>query len=272
MMSASRLKGRTAIITGASKGIGRAIAVAFAHEGASLILCARDETRVESVAKEVRDAGGRAIALGCDVSQEEDVNRLVSATINEYGRIDILVANAAVIQPVKPAIETSLSDWKRHLDINLTGVFLCNQAVLRHMIAQNYGRIQNMGSGAEYEPVAGLAAYSASKGAVNSMTRALAVENLAYDIKINVHYPGSLRTDMNPRGQGKPEDAVPCAIYLASLSKDGPSGRTFSSGKEIKFWNKETPRPSEISLATLGSIGRFRSSMRKLRDAVRSFL
>jgi len=97
----------------------------------------------------------------------------------------------------------------------------------------------------------------------------LAMETMAYDIKVNVHYPGNLRTDMNPRGEGKPEDAVPCAIYLASLPKDGPTGRTFGSNKEIKFWHKETARPSHLAQATLRSIRRLRSGMRKFKDTVR---
>jgi len=269
-MSSPRLKDRIAVVTGASKGIGRAIAVAFAQEGVSLSLCARDGMRAESVAKEVRGHGGRAIALACDVSREDDVNRLVEETLKEYGRIDILVANAAIIEPVKLAIEMPVADWKNHLDINLTGVFLCNRAVLPHMIRQNYGRIQNMGSGLESEPALHLGAYAASKGAVNSMTRVLAMETATYDIKVNVHYPGNIRTDLNPRGPGKPEDAVACAIYLASLPKDGPTGRTFEANKEIKFWNKEVARPSNSAAAALGSINRFRTSMRRLRDIARS--
>ena len=189
------LENKICVVTGASKGIGRAIAVAFAQEGVSLSVCARDGIRAESVAKEVRGHGGRAIAIACDVSREDDVNRLVEETLKEYGRIDILVANAAVIEPVKFAIEMPVADWRKHLDINLTGVFLCNRAVLPHMIRQNYGRIQNMGSGLESEPAVRLGAYAASKGAVNSMTRVLAMETATYDIKVNVHYPGNLRTD-----------------------------------------------------------------------------
>lgn len=270
MRSTPRLKDRIAIVTGASKGIGRAIALAFAQEEVSLSLCARDGTRAQSVAKECRDRGGRAISMACDVSQEEDVDRLVAETLKNYGRIDILVANAAVIEPVRPAIEMPARDWANHLNINLTGIFLCNRAVLPQMIRQNYGRIQNMGSGLESEPVANMAPYAASKGAVSSMTRVLAKETAAYNIKINVHYPGDLCTDMNPRGKGKPEDAVPCAIYLASLTKDGPTGRTFESDKEIRFWHGEAPRPNAIALATLGSIGRFRSGMRKLKYMVRT--
>ena len=104
------------------------------------------------------------------------------------------------------------------------------------------------------------------------MTRVLAMETAAYDIKVNVHYPGALRTDMNPRGEGKPEDAVSCAIDLAPSPKDGPTGRTFGSDKEIRFSHKEAARPGDIALATRASIGT--SSIRlavRLRDTVRSF-
>lgn len=260
------LQNRIAIVTGASKGIGRAIALGFAREGAILSLCARDGEQAESVATEIRAQGGRATAMSADVGVEADVNRLVEETLNAYGRIDILVANAGVIAPAKRVTELSIAEWKRHLDVNLTGVLLCNQAVLPHMIQQNYGRIQNMGSGVEMDPIASMAAYAASKGAVNSMTRVIATETARHNIKVNVHYPGSLRTDLNPHGEGKPEDAVPCAIYLASLPDDGPTGRTFQMNKEIKFSRREVARPSECVMMIRRSIRTLRSGLRNWRS------
>lgn len=239
-----RLRNRVAIITGASKGIGRAIAIAFAREGAACALCARDGDRVAAVADELRHAGGRAISLPGDVADADDVQRLVDAALNEFGRIDVLVANAAVVRPMAKIKDMPLDRWRELIDINVTGVMLCNRAVLPHMIARNYGRIQNLGSGMEFAGEPSLGAYAASKGAVNAMTRTIAAEVAAYDIKVNVHYPGNIRTDMNPEGRGVPEDAVPCAVWLASLPPDGPTGRTFIFDKEIRITHEEIPRPT----------------------------
>lgn len=270
MSSPLQLKDRVAIVTGGSKGIGRAIALGFAQQGASVSLCARDAARAESVASEIRDRGGRAIATACDVSAQLDVSRLVARTLEEYGRIDILVANAGVTAPVKPLIEMTVDEWKHHLDINLTGVFLCNQAVLPHMIRQNYGRIQNLGSGIESDPMAAMAAYAASKAAVSAMTRVLATETAAYDIKVNVHYPGDLRTGLNPQAEGRPEDAVPCAVFLASLPGDGPTGRTFELGREVVPGRTQAAWPGEVLPAAVRSLGRLRSGIRALAARRRS--
>ena len=226
---------RTAIITGSSKGIGRAIAIGFAQAGFRLVLCAREEKSVRRVADEIVGIGGTAVALSCDVSKRQDVQVLVDSAMEAYGRIDILVANAGVLEPRATVEKMPLQEWQNILHINMTGVMLCNQAVLPHMIRQRYGRIQNMGSPLEYTPVRRLAAYAASKGAVHAFTRVLAAEVSDHNVKVNLHYPGDLRTRINPKGRGEPEDAVRCALYLASLPDDGPSGRTFMGDEELVF-------------------------------------
>ncbi len=230
-----KAENRVAIITGSSKGIGKAIAVGFARSGISVVLAARDEESVRRVADEIVAAGGNAVAMSCDVSRKPDVKQLIDAAMDAYERIDILVANAGVLGPSSTVEKMPLDEWQQNLLINMTGVMLCNQAVLPQMIRQKYGRIQNMGSGLEYQPLRKMAAYAASKGALHSFTRVLATEVAEHNIKVNLHYPGDLQTDMNPRGKGRPEDAVRCALYLAGLADDGPTGRTFSAGQELVF-------------------------------------
>jgi 3-oxoacyl-[acyl-carrier protein] reductase len=230
-----RTQGRVAIITGSSKGIGRAIAFGFAERGISLVLAARNGESIRRVANEIVASGGRAVGVACDVSKKIDVKHLVDAAMETHGRIDMLVANAGVLGPQVTVDKILLEEWQENLQINLTGVMLCNQAVLPHMTRQKYGRIQNMGSGLEYQPLRKMAAYAASKGALHSFTRVLAIEVADHNIKVNLHYPGDLQTDMNPRGKGRPEDAVRCALYLAGLPDDGPTGRTFSADQELIF-------------------------------------
>jgi 3-oxoacyl-[acyl-carrier protein] reductase len=230
-----KTESRVAIITGSSRGIGKAIAIGFARSGISLALAARNEESVQAVADEIVASGGQAIAVGCDVRNKPDVKQLVDAAMKVYGRIDILVANAGVLGPSSTVEKMPLDAWQENLLINMTGVMLCNQAVLPQMIRQKYGRIQNMGSGLEYQPLRKMAAYAASKGALHSFTRVLATEVAEHNIKVNLHYPGDLQTDMNPRGKGRPEDAVRCALYLATLADDGPTGRTFSADRELIF-------------------------------------
>jgi len=227
-----KLEGRTAIVTGASRGIGREIALGFADEGADVILCARDETRLQQVADEITQRGRRVIAVRADVSRVADVQSVVDQTLNLFGRIDVLCNNAGLA--VRGEVdELDPVDWDNVIAVNLRGPFLCSRAVLPHMKTQNYGRIVDVSSGAAVNCSPGMAVYSASKAGLNALSRTLAAELREYDILVNAMSPGFLKTDMNPEGTCPPEDAVPTALLLASLPTGGPSGLFYRFMKEL---------------------------------------
>ena len=227
-----QLEGKIAIVTGASRGIGREIALGFADEGADVTLCARDETRLQQLAEEITQRGRRAIAVKADVSCAADVQTVVDQTLESFGRIDVLCNNAglAIYGDVD---ELDPDDWDAVVAVNLRGPFLFSRAVLPHMKKQNYGRIVDVSSGAAVNCSAGMAVYSASKAGLNALSRTLAAEVREYDILVNAMSPGFLKTDMNPEGTRPPEDAVPTALFLASLPTGGSSGLFYRFMKEL---------------------------------------
>ena len=228
----SALQGKVALVTGGSKGIGFAIASALAREGAQVVVCSRSRLQSRAAAAQIVRAGGRALGMTCDVSRERHVANLVKSTVREFGKIDVLVANAAVLAPLVPVADMHVAEWDALFDINVRGVMLCMKYVLPHMIEQNYGRVQLLGSGLDLAGQPTTAAYAASKAAVVSMARVMAAELAQRDILVNVHYPGDIQTDMNPGGKRHPEDAVPCAMRLATLPAGGPSGKIFHLDRE----------------------------------------
>ena len=228
-----KLQGRIAVVTGASRGIGWEIALGFAAEGADLAVCARDEGRLKRLVDQIEQGGRRAIAVRADVAKEADVQRIVDRTLETFRRIDVLCNNAGVahrgeVDQLDPAL------WDEVIAVNVRGPFLCSQAVLPHMKRQGYGRIVDVSSGSAVNCSPGMAAYSASKAALNALSRTLAGEVRGHNILVNAMSPGFLKTDMNPAGTRPPIDAVPTAIDLASLADDGPSGRFFRFGKELE--------------------------------------
>jgi len=196
------LSGRVALITGGSIGLGRQVAQAFAEMGANLILCARKRERCEQAAAELQQLGVRALALGCDVTNPEQVRSVVDGGAAEFGRIDILVNNAGVSWGV-PFEEMTLADWHKVVETNLTGTFLFSQAVGKAMIAQRRGKIINMASvaglGGAPPEVLNAAAYHASKGAVITLTKDLACKWAAHNIQVNALAPGWFPTHMSDR-------------------------------------------------------------------------
>ena len=230
-MIKGKLQGRVAIVTGAGQGIGRAIALALAREGAKVVVSDITDLIFE-VAKEVEALGSEALPVKCDVSNPNDVNNMVKATIEKFSRIDILVNNAG-IYPFKPFVEMTEQDWDKVLDINLKGTFNCTRAVVPKMIEQRYGKIINISSIAG--SVVGfpqLAHYSASKAGIVGFTRALALEIAPYGVNVNAIAPGPIETPgtkvlgketlesfqkMIPLGRmGKPEDIASLVVFLAS--------------------------------------------------------
>jgi 3-oxoacyl-[acyl-carrier protein] reductase len=244
-----RLQGRVAIVTGAARGIGRGIAVAFAREGAILALVDRDDRTLEQAREECSSPGREAIAIVADVSDPQGVEQMVDRTLTELGGVHILVNNAGVCS-VSTVAEMEIEEWRRIIDIDLTGVFLCTKAVLPAMMARRYGRIINIGSQLALKGSATMAHYSAAKGGVHGFTRALAYEVAPYNITANVIAPGPIETDMLwadpqewldakraeiPLGRfGRVEEIAPTAVLLASEEGGYYTGSTLNvSGGDV---------------------------------------
>ena len=190
-----KLKDRVAIITGGGTGIGRAISLAFAGEGASVALAARTLPRLEETAKAIKAKGGRAIAIQTDISDHEQIKRMVAQTIDEFGRIDILVNNAArgTFNNADVA-DMNLDEWHDSLAANLTGAMLCSREVLKHMVPRKSGNIINVSSVAGISGVPKESPYAASKWGLIGLTETLAIECGKYNIRVNCISPGATRT------------------------------------------------------------------------------
>ena len=233
MPSCNRLMGKVAIVTGGSRGIGRAIALRFAEEGARVVVNYRDRTaEAGAVVDLIQQAGGEAFAFAADVSRGADVRRLVDATVDRYRRIDILVNDAGVMI-AKGLFETTEDDWDQTIDVNLKGAYLCSKAVAPLMIGQEGGTIINMSSNSGlYHPSAmRFTEYVVSKAGMNGLTKAMALALGPY-ITVNAICPGWIRTEMvedtDPaivqrildetalRRWGTPDDVAGCAVFLAS--------------------------------------------------------
>lgn len=195
-MKEMRFEGKVAVVTGASRGIGRATALALAKEGCSIVVTyERNREKADEVVQTIRGSKARAIAIKCDVSKRSDVEAMLETTINEFGKIDILVNNAAIDYGT-PLFETTEEIWDRTLDVNLKGVFLCTQIAARHMIQRKYGKIVNIASNSGFGiAVWGETAYAASKAGVIQLTKTTAFELGQYGINVNCIAPGSVDTD-----------------------------------------------------------------------------
>ena len=190
-----RLRDRVALITGGGRGIGRAIALAFAREGAQVALAARTTAQVEAVAAEARALGRKAMAVSCDVADRAQVEAAVRATAEALGPIQILVNNAGIAASAK-VTETDDALWEQHLRVNLTGAFYATRAVLPAMVATGWGRIVNIASTAARQGYPYVAAYVASKHGLLGLTRALAVEVVGAGVTVNAICPGFVATDL----------------------------------------------------------------------------
>jgi NAD(P)-dependent dehydrogenase (short-subunit alcohol dehydrogenase family) len=195
-MSEHNLRNKVAIITGASKGLGKAIALALGSAGASIALVSRDGERLKSVMEEVNNAGGNARVFVADVSDEKQVRQLERDVLEAFQAVHILVNNAG-INLRKDLVDFTLEEWRTVLDTNLTSVFLMCRSMVPHIKGQGYGRIINLCSIMGHVSIAGRSAYSASKSALLGLTRALALELAPKSITVNSISPGPFATEMN---------------------------------------------------------------------------
>jgi len=219
-----KLKDKVAIVTGAGTGIGRAIALAYVQEGASVVLVGRTQETLAKVAEEVVALGGEALVVRASVSKPADVRRVVEEALARFGKIQILVNNAGVFI-YKGFLDLSLKDWDDTIDTNLKGIFLCCQAVLPGMIKQKQGNIINISSIHGKIGDANLAAHCASKFGVIGLTQALAREVIDYNINVNVICPGQVKSNWIDEPEVlptplstrlKPADVARVAVFLAS--------------------------------------------------------
>ena len=237
-----RLKGQVAIVTGAGQGIGQAIAITLAREGAAVAVNDIVPERANKVAGEIKAQGGQALSVAADVSKAKEVDTLIARTLASYKKIDILVNNAGIAKMIR-LLEMTEADWDNHMNTNIKSQFLCSKAVIEYMIHQKRGKIINIASLAAHIGTPGLSAYGASKGGVAQFTKALAVEFGKYNIMVNAVSPGFTLTELiKQAGRDRPDfmegmDRIPLrrgaetqdianvVLFLASAESDYITGQ-----------------------------------------------
>lgn len=232
------LKDKVAIVTGGGRGIGRAIAKRFSQEGAGVVLAQRDRASGECTCQEIAAAGGSALYVETDISQRQQVEHLVAQTVERFGRIDILVNNAALLGANGPFLDVSQEVWERVIATNLTSVFMCGQAAARVMARMGGGSIINISSVNGFVPQPNCCAYGASKGGMQALTISMAVDLASYNIRVNVIAPGPIQSrtpdDEPPRPTettllgraGLPSEIASAAVFLASDESSFITGQT----------------------------------------------
>jgi 3-oxoacyl-[acyl-carrier protein] reductase len=277
-----KLAGKAAIITGAGRGIGRAIALAFAQEGADVLVASRTLPEVAETAEVARALGRRALALKVDVSNRDEAEGMVAQGLAEFGKVDILANNAGTYGSIGPLVDNDPEKWAQTVRINLFGSFFCARAVLPFMIRQRRGKIINLSGGGASSPLPNFSAYAASKVAIVRLTETLAEEVKGFDIQVNAIAPGAVNTRLmdeilaagaaageemlartrrqKETGGVPPERAAALAVFLASDESDGLSGRLISAVWDD--WESMSGRIDQIMASDLYTLRRVTESKR----------
>jgi NAD(P)-dependent dehydrogenase (short-subunit alcohol dehydrogenase family) len=229
------LEGKVALVTGASQGLGRALALAYAREGATVVLNSRSYESIRDVVEEIHDLGTEVLGIGADVTSSSDVQELVDAAVEHYDRIDVLVNNAGLLGPRVAIEEYPEDEWRSVLDANLTGPFLVSKAAIPHM--RESASIINVTSGVSIEGRAEWGAYSVSKFGLEGLTQILAAELKDRGIRVNSVDPGGMRTEMraaaypdeDPTTRITPEENTAVFLYLASDESRDVTGERFKA-------------------------------------------
>jgi 3-oxoacyl-[acyl-carrier protein] reductase len=271
------LKDRVALITGAGRGIGQAIALAFAREGARLVLAARSAGQLDDTAGRCREIGAMAITVPTDVAQWDQVQHLATAAINEYGQVDILVNSAGVYGPIGPTADVDLAAWVQAINVNLMGPFFLCRALLPHMQQQRQGKIILLGGGGATAPLPNFSSYAASKAGLARLSDTLAEELKEFNVQVNVIAPGLVDTqlqdevlaaggragalyekikDAREQGAGavSPEVAASLAVFLASEASGTLTGKLIAAPYDP--WRKWQGQAEKLNSTPLYTIRR----------------
>ncbi len=236
------LSGKVAVVTGAGRGIGRAIAIGYAAAGAAIVCAARTVGEIEDTAETIRQRGGQALALPADVTDAAAVDALFQQSVEHFGGIDIVVINAGVNLDRRAVAESVPADWRMTMEVNLFGAYHCARAALPHLKERGGGKIIMIGSGMGHRGSAGSSAYACSKAGLWMFTRVLAQEVWQDKISVNELIPGPVNTAMTADEAAQagvafatssewtkgPEDVVPLALFLATQPAVGPTAQSFS--------------------------------------------
>jgi 3-oxoacyl-[acyl-carrier protein] reductase len=219
------LKGKTAIITGAGRGIGKDISQMLAAEGCKVVIVSRTESELKSVESEIRQSGGCVLSIKADISKKDDIHKIVGMTMDQFGTIDVLVNNAGILYDT-PFFDITEQEWDKTMDVNLKGAFLLSQAVMKIMVDRKSGHIINMSSTQVSGVSASLAAYGISKHGIVGLSQALRDEGKKSGIKVSTVYPGMTDTKMIERYRTTddpkwmlPEDIAYCVLFLLKQSE-----------------------------------------------------
>ncbi len=235
------LSGQVAVITGAGRGIGKGIALAFAEAGASVVCAARTKTEIDQTVVEIEEAGGKASACLVDVTEFDTAVSLFQQAHDTFGGVDIVIINAGVSDSKQSVEDSDPAEWTQVIQVNLIGAFNTAKAAIPHLKARGGGKMMLMGSGLGHKGIPTRSAYSSSKAGLWMLTRVLAQELAPHAISVNEIIPGPVRTEMTPGSDGEirntlgkgewvkgPQDVVPLALFLASQPNHGPTAQSFS--------------------------------------------
>ena len=253
MSEKAELNGRTTIVTGAGRGLGRAIALEMARAGANVVVAARSHDQIAAVAKDIEATGARALAVPVDVGDATSVQNLVRTAVEEFGDLHVLVNNSGIYADI-PILKTSDEDWDRVIGTNLRGTFLCSRAAGRHFVENRRGRVINIASNLGIIGRSGFAAYCASKAAIIQFTKVAALEWARFGVQVNAIAPGYFETELNAglrsneataakvvrripaQRMGRPEELAPLCVFLASDAAGFMTGETIvlDGGESIR--------------------------------------